>query len=58
MVTPIVTAASGLVAIVCVVLRLADRFPNWERFQWADLCVVISLVDKKSSWIHEAVADL
>ncbi|KAK5456025.1 hypothetical protein LTS15_005344 [Exophiala xenobiotica] len=43
-VTPIVTAVSGLVAIVCVVLRVADRFPGKQKFQWADLCVVTSLL--------------
>ncbi|KIX04390.1 uncharacterized protein Z518_05258 [Rhinocladiella mackenziei CBS 650.93] len=43
-VTPIVTGTSGALAIVCVILRLSDRFPHWERYQWADLCVVGSLV--------------
>lgn len=43
-VTPIVTAVSGIIAIICVILRIADRFPKWETLQWADLCVVISLV--------------
>ncbi|KAL6244186.1 hypothetical protein RBB50_009056 [Rhinocladiella similis] len=43
-VTPIVTAVSGIIAIMCVILRLADRFPKWEQIQWADVCVVLSLL--------------
>ena len=45
-ITPIITAVSGLIAVVCVLMRLADKYPHWERLQWADLCVVISLVSK------------
>ncbi|KIW11873.1 hypothetical protein PV08_09146 [Exophiala spinifera] len=43
-ITPILTAVSGIIAIICVILRLADRFPHWEKLQWADLCVVLSLI--------------
>ncbi|KAI1624485.1 50S ribosomal protein L36e [Exophiala viscosa] len=43
-ITPVITAVSGLLAIVCVLMRLADKYPHWERLQWADLCVVISLL--------------
>ena len=43
-ITPIVNAVSGAVATICVIMRIADRYPYWERLQWADLCVVIALV--------------
>jgi hypothetical protein len=35
---------SGGVAILCVVLRIADRIPRWQNLQWADLLVVLSLI--------------
>ncbi|RVX74306.1 hypothetical protein B0A52_02138 [Exophiala mesophila] len=43
-VTPIVTGVSGALAVVCVVLRIADRLPHLARLQWADLCVVLALI--------------
>lgn len=43
-VTPVITAVSGGLAFVCVLLRIVDRFPQWSQLQWADLCVVLALV--------------
>ena len=48
-VTPIVTGVSGAVAIICVILRVGDRFPHIERLQWSDLAVVLSLVSSTFS---------
>lgn len=42
-VTPVVTAVSGFLAIIAVGMRVLDSFPVKE-IQWADMCAVASLV--------------
>ncbi|KAI0143003.1 50S ribosomal protein L36e [Xylariaceae sp. FL1272] len=42
-VTPIITAVSGILAIVAVVMRVLDIFPN-RNFMPADVCAIAALV--------------
>ncbi|KAL2396867.1 hypothetical protein ABEF93_004033 [Exophiala dermatitidis] len=55
-ITPIIVAVSGSIAILSVVLRLADRWPNMERVQWSDLSVVLALVSIVLSASHDCEA--
>lgn len=53
MITPLVTAISGALAIVAVAMRLVDSLARDSLLHWSNFCVVLSLVrDPSPFYFH------
>lgn len=56
-VTPVVTAVSGGLALIAVAMRIVDMLPDWTTLQPGDAFAIISLVSNKSIRRKSATTD-